>query len=184
MASEVVPVRMDAEVLMVLDGLVGHFKEGDGKITRGHVIRWAVCQMAERLDIDVTPGAVSTGSVVYFVQSTGPSGVIKIGSTARWAYRLKELGKAHPVPLKVLGTLPGDKLTEDGIHLMFEHVRARGEWFLPDPVLLAFISERCGPASLNGSGATKPVGVPESVVPSEDEKPLEEDEDFDKMFET
>ncbi len=197
MPSEVVSVRMEAEVLTILDRLVGQLKQQDGKATRGHVIRLALCQMAERQEIDV-PTTIRdldasrptwaerrtvTGSIVYFVQSTGPSGVIKIGTTGRWHHRFTQLQHDHPVPLKVLGTMPGDRLTEEGIHLLFEHVRANGEWFLPDPVLLAYIEEQCSKhKASNGAGASVPEPV---VVPPSDVERLreEEDEDFSKMFE-
>jgi len=86
--------------------------------------------------------AYPPGQVLFFVQSTAPSGVIRIDSTDNITARLATLTREHPVPLKLLLSFPGDDRLKQAVQLMFAHVRARGEWFLPDTALLAFIAER------------------------------------------
>lgn len=82
------------------------------------------------------------GSVVFFAQLAAPSGVIRIGSTTNLAASLAELSREHPVEVRLLLAIPGDAHLQRAIELMFAHVQSRGGWFLPDPALLSFITER------------------------------------------
>lgn len=80
--------------------------------------------------------------VVYFVQS-GEGGHIKIGTASDFPKRLQALQTGNPERLTVLGTLPGSLSEEADIHDQFSHLRARGEWFRPEPELLDYIKEAC-----------------------------------------
>lgn len=83
------------------------------------------------------PGQASTW--VYFVQDSH-SGAIKIGKADRPEQRIKELQTGTPYPLTMLGVVPADRNTEADLQKRFTDARIRGEWFLPEPDLLAFIN--------------------------------------------
>lgn len=83
--------------------------------------------------------AAST-SRVYFIQS-GHAGPIKIGySTNPVQQRLAALQTGHPEPLRVLAEVEGDRSVEADLHQRFRRHRMKGEWFRPDPELIAFIA--------------------------------------------
>lgn len=84
--------------------------------------------------------------IVYFVQRA--DGDIKIGTTARYAMRMRQLMFEHGV-LKVLGVIPGNRATEKHMHERFALQRRQRigettgrvfllEWFAPTPELLWF----------------------------------------------
>lgn len=108
---------------------------------------------------------------VYFVQAGSPDRPVKIGFTQRPLYRLRALKTALPDRVVVLLTTLGTKDSEADLHLRFEHLRLRGEWFRPDPELLDYIQAE----------ALKPVPVVEVVDPflrMFDGLPMEGDEVF------
>ncbi len=77
---------------------------------------------------------------VYFIQGeTG--GPIKIGYSDDVAKRLKGLQTGHPDNLKVLFTYPGSQEDEKEMHLKFEAIRLRGEWFRPTDEIFSAIEE-------------------------------------------
>lgn len=97
----------------------------------------------------LVPGGDAMGPLVYFIQ--GDAGPIKIGFTARTlASRLRNLQTASSAELRVLGWQRGGPELEQELQARFEGHRLRGEWFRPDPELLAYIealaSFRRGPA--------------------------------------
>lgn len=69
---------------------------------------------------------------VYFAQRR-QHGLIKIGYSRNVANRLQQMGA------KMLGVVPGDRVTEKELHKRFDHLRARGEWFRPGDDLLTYI---------------------------------------------
>jgi hypothetical protein len=77
---------------------------------------------------DIPPEAFH---VVYLAQDA--RGLIKIGTTR---YRDK---RVRAVKAELLAWLPGDVRTEAALHQVFAHLRVTGEWFRPEPDLLAFI---------------------------------------------
>ncbi len=83
---------------------------------------------------------VRTGPVVYYVQRTsaksGPA--IKIGYTASLPERLKALAREHG-EVTLLGVEPGSPAREMELHHRFHDARLFGEWFSPEPDLLAHI---------------------------------------------
>lgn len=87
--------------------------------------------------------------MIYFIQAEG-IGHIKIGFTADAdaAIRLAQLQTGSSVPLRLLGTIPGELEDEKNLHRRFAASGVGGEWFMPVPELLAAIppsnSPRCG----------------------------------------
>jgi hypothetical protein len=75
---------------------------------------------------------------VYFIQSEGPDGLIKIGYTKNVFKRLQDLRNNSSYPLKLLHDVDGDVATERAMHERFIHLHYRGEWFRPGEDLLAF----------------------------------------------
>lgn len=78
--------------------------------------------------------------MIYFFQAEGV-GHIKIGFTdgTDASFRLADLQTGSPVPLRLLGTMPGTADDEKNLHRRFAAHRVHGEWFLPVPDLLALI---------------------------------------------
>jgi hypothetical protein len=77
--------------------------------------------------------------VIYFMQAR-MLGLIKIGcSGASLKTRQEMLQTGCPVPLDLLGVMPGDKDIESSLHRRFAFANEQGEWFRPVPELLQFI---------------------------------------------
>lgn len=83
--------------------------------------------------------AARDGSSVYFA---GSGGQIKIGWSRKVSARLAQLQTGSPIPIKLLGTMPGGRAVERRLHEKFAHLRISGEWFTDAPELLAFIAEQ------------------------------------------
>ena len=80
-------------------------------------------------------------SVVYFIASTRPE-CVKIGWTTQPPeVRLAMFQTGSPVPLCLLGTMPGGRYEEGKLHRRFRSFRVRkgGEWFRLVPELREFI---------------------------------------------
>ena len=73
---------------------------------------------------------------VYFIQ-VGEH--VKIGTSTRTEARLSAGQTMNALPLKLIGTVRGDRRLEKALHKRFDHLRVRGEWFWAVPDLLAFI---------------------------------------------
>lgn len=67
--------------------------------------------------------------VVYFIQSGGERGPVKIGTAVNLGSRLSSLQTSHHKKLVVLGTIPGDARTEAEQHERFRKYHLTGEWF-------------------------------------------------------
>lgn len=78
---------------------------------------------------------------VYFIQPVA-GGLIKIGYTDDIYKRFRQIQYHSPIPLHVLGVVPGDKVLEIGLHLSFIKERHHGEWFLPQGKVREFLSDR------------------------------------------
>jgi Meiotically up-regulated gene 113 len=81
--------------------------------------------------------ARAAASVVYFVRRES-DGCIKIGTTRRLADRLGKLRGAFG-PLYLMATVGGAHKEEHALHGQFADLRADGEWFQPDLVLLEHV---------------------------------------------
>lgn len=94
------------------------------------------------LHADANPQAdVTAIQWVYFIQA-GPSGPVKIGTTGDLKKRLAGLQTSTAADLVMLGVIPGGREKEAALHTQFQHLRMRGEWFVPDPDLLGFIRQQ------------------------------------------
>lgn len=80
---------------------------------------------------------------VYFIQSGGQSGPLKIGVSANPLLRLRELQQGNPDRLEIIGTMPGNRRLERAYHELHDHIRIRGEWFAAEPELLESIALGC-----------------------------------------
>jgi hypothetical protein len=56
--------------------------------------------------------------------------------------RIAELQVGSPVKLTLLGTIPGTKQDETDLHRRFAALNLHGEWFRPEPELLAIIPQK------------------------------------------
>jgi hypothetical protein len=72
---------------------------------------------------------------VYFLRDGDR---IKIGTMAS---RVKGGQSMNPRELVLIGSVPGDRQLEVGLHRKFRHLHVRGEWFEATPELLTFINE-------------------------------------------
>lgn len=77
-------------------------------------------------------------SFVYFIEAVRTDKV-KIGVAKNPKDRLKALSTGSPIPLKLLGVMPGDLKLEKEIHLRFKQCRSDGEWFFLSIDLKRFI---------------------------------------------
>lgn len=100
--------------------------------------------------------AIGVGMFTYFIQRID-GGPIKIGKAKYIRSRLWALQGASPVQLICLAYFAGDFELE--VHRLFHSVRLAGEWFNPDPTLLAFIAEHAQPC-----GMTVPLLTPDQVA--------------------
>lgn len=76
---------------------------------------------------------------LYFVQIDCPNKFIKIGTANNVLGRICDLQVAIPYCIYLLRMVEGSQAIEGATHSKFEHLRVRGEWFRPDPYLLAHI---------------------------------------------
>lgn len=79
---------------------------------------------------------------VYFIQAGGPSGPVKIGTTGDLKKRLAGLQTSAPEDLILLDVIPGGREKEAALHAQFQHLRMRGEWFVPGSEIFAFLRQR------------------------------------------
>lgn len=76
---------------------------------------------------------------VYFIQTE--SGDIKIGIAENPIWRLERIQDYHPRPLKLLLIVAGNTDLERALHLRFEKLNLRGEWFRGEAELMVWIEE-------------------------------------------
>lgn len=88
----------------------------------------------------VTPVKVPKKDRVYFVRMHMNDGPIKIGTSWNTYARFTNLLTASPYELTYLGDIAGGREREHEFHARFARLRMLGEWFHPDPELIAHIS--------------------------------------------
>lgn len=79
--------------------------------------------------------------MIYFIVD-GRLEYVKIGYTGSISSlpgRLRDLQVGNPYKLSVFGTMDGDVKAERKLHKLFAKYRTRGEWFVMDGALRAFI---------------------------------------------
>ncbi len=81
--------------------------------------------------------------MIYFLKAAGV-GLVKIGFTAESSAdrRVTQLRTMSPIPLSLLGTIPGSQSDEMAIHQRFAHLGSHGEWFWPTKELEEFIRQQ------------------------------------------
>jgi len=85
-------------------------------------------------------GPMRGATFVYFVEATN-SHAIKIGMTRTSLLdRLDALRTANHEPLRMVGWMVAEPMTEALLHRRFRANRLRGEWFSPAPDLLDYIA--------------------------------------------
>lgn len=77
---------------------------------------------------------------VYYVRR--PDGAIKIGTT--WNLKTRMQAFRNVSPAELLASHSGGQIAEAALHRRFRHLRLDGEWFKPDPDLLAHIEHVIG----------------------------------------
>ena len=78
---------------------------------------------------------------VYFIGAESTN-LIKIGTTNGNAeYRLNQIKTMSPVPLRVIGSIPGDREVEKELHKRFARYRHHGEWFVLEGELQEYVFE-------------------------------------------
>lgn len=78
-------------------------------------------------------------SLIYFLKPVGMDGPIKIGFTTMFDKRVMELANWSPIPLELIGTVPGNLSQESLIHRSFADDHSHREWFRATPRVNAFI---------------------------------------------
>lgn len=77
---------------------------------------------------------------VYFVKPRDADGPIKVGHSCHPLTRLQSLNCWSPVPLEIMGQIPGDPVLERRLHAKLEPWRSHGEWFHPAPEVRATVA--------------------------------------------
>lgn len=81
--------------------------------------------------------------MIYFLQERATC-AIKIGFTDDHPdIRRKQLQTGNSDELVLLAAIDGDKDDETEFHQRFKAAHIRGEWFRPEPELIAFMAEFC-----------------------------------------
>jgi Meiotically Up-regulated Gene 113 (MUG113) protein len=88
-------------------------------------------------------------SGVYFIQS---GNAVKIGTSKTIAARLRALRTMSPLPIELLGVIPGGREEEAQLHREWSSQRLHGEWFTATPELLGRIAGMCTSAQLAAAG--------------------------------
>jgi hypothetical protein len=78
---------------------------------------------------------------VYFIKPVGLDGPIKIGCSEKPAGRLETLSVWSPMPLELIGSVPGTFEDERFLHYCFSEYHSHREWFRSSPQLRETIRE-------------------------------------------
>jgi hypothetical protein len=89
-----------------------------------------------------TIGAQSPDGLVTYFLLDPASDRIKIGRSKKLKQRLRNLGSAAGLELRLIGTLPGDQ--EHEWHRRYRDARLRGEWFKLTPALAQSLRDLFG----------------------------------------
>lgn len=109
--------------------------------------------------------STDTAKSVYFLHAPAAK-LIKIGCSDNIEKRLASLAGGSPIPLKLLGTLPGGRALELELHEKFQHLRVRGEWFSDgDHEIRSFISKKPAKPSVEEESARVPSEPSSSPAP-------------------
>lgn len=81
---------------------------------------------------------------IYAIQ-VGHSGPVKIGFTVDLERRFNTLQSASPWPLRVIASVPANKLSEPWIHGQLSAYRIGGEWFRWTPPVKSLVERLAAP---------------------------------------
>lgn len=95
-------------------------------------------------------------SNVYFIKPIGMEGPIKIGFSDVPLNRLINLGAWSPLPLEIIGTVPGSRKDESFLHASFSSAYSHREWFHPTLPLLEAIKRILAAGSIEAVRETLP----------------------------
>lgn len=76
---------------------------------------------------------------VYFIKPIGMDGPIKIGTSHSPLERIKTFATWSPIPLELIGAVPGSHAEETFLHQRFADLHSHLEWFRSSPLLLRTI---------------------------------------------
>lgn len=77
---------------------------------------------------------------IYFIKPVGMDGPIKIGCSRCAKGRLVEIARWAPMPLEIVGMVPGSFKDERTLHRAFAHLQEHMEWFAEGADLVAAIA--------------------------------------------
>ena len=77
---------------------------------------------------------------VYFIRPVGAAGPVKIGYSSDVAQRLESLQGGSPLPLEIVAIIERPQCYESALHWRLSESRIHGEWFRPDPDVLALVA--------------------------------------------
>lgn len=100
-------------------------ENGNGPIRRMVANRQAIF---DALEADGKFPKRDEGRTVYFLHAPSAN-LVKIGSSNNVHDRVRSLSNSSPVPLVLLGTVPGGLKRELELHGHFAALRVHGEWF-------------------------------------------------------
>lgn len=138
------PIDLGALVSQVVRLNQGAFFDDRGRPRAGGIDRGTAA--AEFFAYHPPEAALAPAPVsgVYFIQGDG-GGLIKIGVSSDVEARLRQHQAGCPVILRRIGLIvDANALEEARLHERFAHLREHGEWFRPEPDLLAFIADLPG----------------------------------------
>lgn len=98
-----------------------------------------------RDSLDRLNAAASVSAGVYFVRS---GDAVKIGMSGDIPSRIRALRTMSPLPLELLGAIPGGRTEEAELHRAWAGQRMHGEWFKATPDLIGRIAGLCATAAL------------------------------------
>jgi hypothetical protein len=117
------------------------------------ITAWHQAQLEQvaLIDRDWMMGSEATGRQIVYYLRRESDGLIKIGTSARFATRLRNLRTQHG-RLRVLLTHVGDRGREQDLHATFSGWWVEGEWHQPGAGLLDWIAEvRRRPVNVQGA---------------------------------
>lgn len=117
--------------------IIRMMKRGDIKRTDFPLVRFSEDEVRR---IESTDNALGPG-VVYFIEANG---LVKIGHTTDIIYRYRTIAATSPVPVTLIGQIPGTRADERQLHARFDAYRSHGEWFKKEGELSEFLSSSCG----------------------------------------
>lgn len=109
-------------------------------------------EMRERLRVLAQVGDPEAQGFVYFARSRLGGDLIKIGYSTNVEKRMESI---FGDPLMVV---PGGRELEKELHELFSYCRQEGEWFAPDPEILAYIATHRAALAAAANGNTPESG--------------------------